>query len=117
MAVSSGRVCSTRSVSLFLQILLCSCMICTWLCTARALATPAAAGSGMREYHLRGNHMKSAYDQLELEGRTMQQGQAVANDTEEELSDHERRELTVYSLDDYCTGANSKHDPTPPRCP
>jgi len=47
MAASSGRVCSTRSVSLFLQTLLCSCMICTSLCTARALATPAgAAGSG-----------------------------------------------------------------------
>jgi hypothetical protein len=60
---------------------------------------------------------KSAYDQLELEGRTMQQGQVVANDTEEELSDHEMRELTVYSLNDYCTGANFKHDPTPPRCP
>ncbi|CAK9273152.1 unnamed protein product [Sphagnum jensenii] len=119
MAASSGRVCSTRSVSLFLQTLLCSCMICTSLCAARALATPAgAAGSGMREYHLRGNHMKSAYDQLKLEGRTMQLfGQVLANDTEEELSDHERRELTVYSLDDYCTRANSKHDPTPTRCP
>ncbi|CAK9226865.1 unnamed protein product [Sphagnum troendelagicum] len=119
MAASSGRVCSTRFVSLFLQTLLCSCMICTSLCAARALATPAgAAGSGMREYHLRGNHMKSAYDQLKLEGRTMQLfGQVLANDTEEELSDHERRELTVYSLDDYCTRANSKHDPTPTRCP
>jgi hypothetical protein len=47
MAASSGRVCSTRSVSLFLQTLLCSCMICTSLCAARALATQAgAAGSG-----------------------------------------------------------------------